>query len=107
MQVGDRQKEFCEFYPSELVTNPAGTMIALEFAPALLTSRSHLLDSMCALGANEAVYGDRTARQVHIISRRAVLGDTLLVGSITGVDGLRTRRADVDVVPGAVGRKRR
>jgi hypothetical protein len=45
VQVGDRQKEFCEFYQSELVTNPAGTMIALEFAPALLTSRSHLLDS--------------------------------------------------------------
>ena len=48
---------------------PCGNIVALEFAPTLLTSRSRLLDSMCALGANQAVYGDRTARQVHIISR--------------------------------------
>ena len=78
-----------------------------QLVSTLLTSRACLLDSLCALDANRAVYGDRAAREVCVVSRRVVLGNALLVGGIAGVDDLLTRRADVGVVSGVVDRERR
>ncbi len=83
--------------PGLLDTPALSGLYQTRFDYPLPSSRS-LLHGLRARSRSRGLNGDVAAREVYVVSRGRVLGDTLLVGNVAGVGDLLSRWTHIDVV---------